>query len=714
MAVEPLEQRVLLAIDTLIQPASPAYDDLAALTGGTVPANLTEGDVRFEIGDDAADKLYDVDTVFDPVDGLRAVLRMADGASPQEKGLTQFPVVLHAGPELAVAYDLAVLLPDHRMVDAMHADRAASAQAIVYGAGQTMIDGQPLAPDSGSTESSADADDKSIDQKLDEIAALARTAAENFLGPTDPQSRLGLYEDLRKLSADLDAAKLRAAAPPTPGHQPTQPPPDGSAAGTLAEESVVEEPILDPATLADYAHRLGATAYVLAGRMKLDASTGGAALADAAREALDAAYSQSDLYFKGWTGEGVNSDLYRTERTDLGTRQYSVWYEAGQASLTDQFAIDLGREALLQLSVPLDHDSSGRLRTANQSTNRPAVEGTFVEGGIYANTPYDQFQPPFTGMHVTDYGSEQMESYIQFDLNQFALTSQEVTSANLQLFVPNPIYGSPVNAATVVPNYTWNTGLTYANRPTGLAQPAATWQPHAAFNYVDISDAVRRELRVGDMDFSFGLQAANPGVTPPDFVEFENYVRTPTAYHDQYDIQTAIADNPATPELEDILYRGDANFNGVIDGDDTGLFLRRLGKRHGDFDFDCVRRYLGRQHDLGQLGYRRRSRSRLPRRRREPRYQGGHLRHQRRLRKLGHVQSKPNAARDPDAHAHAATVRDDHQQQHLDGLPVRRRDLVPGKPDDQPNARPGDQGLCQRRHGSDGHLHRHARGGAGV
>jgi hypothetical protein len=75
---------------------------------------------------------------------------------------------------------------------------------------------------------------------------------------------------------------------------------------------------------------------------------------------------------------------------------------------------------------------------------------------------------------------------------------------------------------------------------------------------------------------------------PADFAAFEKFVRNEAAYHDLYDQYTAIADDPATALDEDILYRGDANYDGVVDAGDTELILRQLQQVQGDFDFTDV------------------------------------------------------------------------------------------------------------------------------
>ncbi len=328
---------------------------------------------------------------------------------------------------------------------------------------------------------------------------------------------------------------------------------------------------------------------MLAGRMKLDAAAGDPALADAAREALDAAYSQSDLYFKGWTGQGVNSDLYRTERTDLGTLQYSVWYETGQASLTDQFAIDLGREALVQVSVPLGFGSSGGLRIAALTTDvTPVVasQGVFVDE-VWYNSAYDSSNYDWLVQNIGT--GTQFESYAHFSLA--GLTSQEISEATLDLYaIYGLVQGTPEHAAKVVPGYTWNPGITWNNHMTlapGVGDAIATWTPHQDWNSIPITDAVRRAVRVGDMNFSGELLDTEPNSpVPADFAAFEKFVRNETAYHDLYDRYTAIADNPGTALHEDVLYRGDANHDGAVDAGDTERILRQLQQVQGDYDFD--------------------------------------------------------------------------------------------------------------------------------
>ncbi len=311
-------------------------------------------------------------------------------------------------------------------------------------------------------------------------------------------------------------------------------------------------------------------------------------LALAAQDAYIAAYTGSDLYFRGWTGKGVNSAVYQSVREKTHDVRYSVWYESGEAQLTDQFAIDLGREALVQLSVPQDEFSSwGGLRTASVTTDvTPVVasQGVFVDE-VWYNSAYDNSNYDWLVQNMG--AGTQLESYAQFNLD--GLTSQEISEATLDLYaIYGTVLGTPEHAAKVVPGYTWNPGITWGNHMTlapGVGDPVATWTPHQDWNSIDITDAVRRAIRVGDMNFSGELTAVTSGV-PDDFAAFEKFVRNETAYHDLYDRYTAIADDPGTALHEDILYRGDANYDGAVDAGDTERILRQLQQVQGDYDFD--------------------------------------------------------------------------------------------------------------------------------
>jgi len=581
LSLEPLEQRLLLAIDTPISPGDPIYDDLLSLVGAEVPQGLKQGDVRFVIADAQADALFDVDTVFDSVTGLRAVLRTAPGVAPDQKGLYQFDISLQVGKETLATVHADVLFPDSGMVQAIHVDRQQAAQEILAATG-IVVSGNPLdkldadgkiiddVPDgSGTTNPGAGEATEvgiaqavsmaEVDSKLDQFTAIVGAVTNNPSEPLSKADRLKLYAGLGRVADDVTSAKTN---------------------------------IDDAAVSADYAHRLGAAAYLLADRLKTDMADADPAVAAAARDAFNATYAQSDLYFRGWTGKGVNSELYRADRSDVGHVEYSVWYETGEAQLTDQFAVDLGRTAMVQVSVPLDNSSGGGLRLGSlltpTITTRSATHGTFVENGAYADTSNDNMA--YTAMHVTKWGTSQLESYVQFDLSLFNLTSQEVTSANLNLFnlTATPL-GSPLNAAKVVPRYNWivppntyNAALTFNNRPLGVGDPIATWIPQPSWNAIGITEAIRRELRVGDMNLSgaFDVGASNApfGPTAGDFRAFEQYIRDPAGYHAQYDRLTSIAN--------DILYRGDANYSGAIDAADTAGFLALHGLRQGDLGFD--------------------------------------------------------------------------------------------------------------------------------
>jgi hypothetical protein len=307
LLLEPLEQRLLLAIDSVIDPGSPAYDDLAALLSGEVPAGVTEGDVRFVIEEAEASKVFSVDTLFDPASGLRARLQVADGVDPHLKGLYEFNISLLVQQKGVATYRADVLFPDEGMVSAMHEDRAQAALAIVaeqnqrdigeilaaLGADGKFLDlAEPSEPEpgtststSGDVETSADSKTTIIAEKLDRFAALAGAVATDSVAATD---RLKVYAGLERLATDVDSEKATGD--------------DALAAG-------------------DRAHHLGAAAYALADRLKADMASSDIVLATAARKAFDAAYGQSDLYFKGWARSNTRCGTRREKqnlRTSLG------------------------------------------------------------------------------------------------------------------------------------------------------------------------------------------------------------------------------------------------------------------------------------------------------------------------------------------------------------------------------------------------------------
>jgi hypothetical protein len=536
LRLEELESRLLMTVDTSLG-AIPA------------PTQVTlDSSARFRITDSVAQQVFTVQTVNDPQNGLEAVLQMSPTAPTTLQTLYEFDVVLNVDGQDTATYDVQVVLPGAQMVSDLATEHTQEAQSVIadvdapVGAtvdsqgdvtehpmmvatvlhfGQSLSDiPSPLAmPPVAVTD---------VGTKLDVLSSMATQT------DADVQDRLNVYAGIDQVASDLAA---------------------------------------DPSQ--DEAHQLGATLYTLADQIQADMASSDTTLAAAAKQAYDAAVSQSDSYFSVWSGKDINSDVF--QQTVDQQDQYSAFYESGQVQLINQFAVNLGRPALVTVSVPQDY--LGMMATSNTAsalitTSGPAAD-TYVDlpSGTMAHNSD-------TTLDVSKATGLQQDSLIRFNLASMGITSQQVDSATLTLNGTSVSSVAPWLDARAVPNTSWVSTVTGTtvngdNSFVASGNSVSTFQAQTGTNTVDVTEAVREAVRVGDADFSGDVDNAKT-----EFDAFQELLQNPSAYNAQYGSLTTITN--------DILYRNDANFDGAVTSADVGPFLALHGELQGDLNFDHV------------------------------------------------------------------------------------------------------------------------------
>ncbi len=117
-----------------------------------------------------------------------------------------------------------------------------------------------------------------------------------------------------------------------------------------------------------------------------------------------------------------------------------------------------------------------------------------------------------------------------------------------------------------------------SNLTASFTSTLATWTPTAGqTSSVNVSQAVQRALLVGDSNAGGGLDVR--GVTG-DVDAFYWAIRNWTAYTTQFSGQTALAN--------ELLYRNDINWDGVVNTTDVDPMFHRWGLSRGDFNVDGV------------------------------------------------------------------------------------------------------------------------------
>ncbi|MBI2824024.1 MAG: DNRLRE domain-containing protein [Planctomycetia bacterium] len=189
---------------------------------------------------------------------------------------------------------------------------------------------------------------------------------------------------------------------------------------------------------------------------------------------------------------------------------------------------------------------------------------------------------PFTSVAL-DFSGNAKESFLRFDLSTMGLTSQQVDQALVSLYATGGS-GSPAPQAKIVYDNTWvESSLNWTNKPASSGAALAVQPGADGWSTVDVSEAVRQAIRVGDTNFDGVLDPpglpGSFGSAYGDFDAFETLLYDSATYNATYGAFSTLGAN-------DALYRGDANFNGQITATTDGpAFLKLHGMVQGDVNF---------------------------------------------------------------------------------------------------------------------------------
>jgi Ca2+-binding RTX toxin-like protein len=533
LLLEQLEIRRLMTVDT---------DQL--------DGNPSSQDLHFEIIGAQAQQLFTVDTVDDAQNGLEAVLHPAVGQAANLNSAYTFDVALKDADVTVTTYHVEVTFPTATMVSGLQNYQQQQVETLVIDPAQAQL--QQQSSDNG-TELTAD---------LDTDGSATATASQSYSDSTS-----GSLDDFASVAAEV-AGQIGAE----PSAQSRE---SAYAQFTQLLAASGNNPSAD-----DDAEKIGATLNTMLDQLHADMASNDPSLAAAAQAAYSAALPKSDLSLLAWSGKGVNSPVYELDRTDLQVVQYSDWYETGQLQLLDQFAINLGRPAVVTVSVPENYPSLitgySSLLTIHTGT---AEAATYIDSQASGSS----FGTANTIQVSNDGSGHQQDALVRFNLSTMGLSSQQIDSATLDLYATG-LTGSPQDTAKVVPNNSWSENLTWSGDNTSVSSvggAVASWSPQPGDNSIDVTDAVQRAVRLGDMNFSGDMDVGGRYITDSgDLAAFQLYLRNSASYMAEYGTSSTFAD--------DILYRGDANDDGTLNASDGSDFLALHGEISGDVDFDGV------------------------------------------------------------------------------------------------------------------------------
>ncbi len=530
---------------------------------------------EFVVSGDSA-KFFQVTTTRDSEGQFHAALFVAPGAELADTKY-EIEVTLVAGEEVLARQTVRIILPPLPLLDGLNDLRLVRAQATVESPDITRADEliQKLAPDGSFADvnsgqegslkdlSGEDLADRKSELSLDRVTELSKWLNDASATPAtsaDTATRTSLYAGLAAAADDL-AARKESLSPDEANRQ---------------------------------ARELGAAATLLLDQLQADVNSADTDLSTAASAALAKAFAGADIYYGAWTGLGVNSAIAIYKAPETKEVTYQAYYEAGTLAVNESLSIDLGgRTAVIASTVPPQFLLASAAVTYKDAGADATVE---IEN---PNTNYGSS----TELHVDvdpNNPEHEAESYLQFALQGSNSAEAYATKATLVLHPSgNGVDSSgtdPVVQASVVAD-NWSQGtINYNNRPadTSAVHIASGVATDTGPLELDITETYRHAIQLGDMDFNgsqfitYPNQGSYDVYQLGDLTAFEQYVG-PGGYLGTYSYNI----NAYSTFGDDVLYRGDANYDGVVNTDDLKPFMIHQGWNFADIDFDGVGGYYG-------------------------------------------------------------------------------------------------------------------------
>ena len=346
-----------------------------------------------------------------------------------------------------------------------------------------------------------------------------------------------------------------------------------------AARKVSALPALDQPT----SEKLGAIALVLGPQNQADVLSADAALAVSARELREELVRTTDSLYTLWSGYDTNHEMMRQLRNGETEEYVFTLYESGMYELRDDFFLNLDRAASIEARIELNPDRSAYSAPISfaafleASADNDRVTDTTVDESA-PTVSYPDLETVLVSNWDNGGQSQDFQGYFNFDLNGYG--SEHVTSAEVTLRVDSHAGSGTQHVAQLVMSDWEESSLTWQSSGTLAfgAQLGDPWNVAGGTTVtIDVTNAVNRALHLGDMNFSGALDV--PGVVG-DVQAFHTALVDPALHFDQH--------GHLFNYDGDLLARGDANFDGLLNAADINGFFAAVGYSLGDYNLDGI------------------------------------------------------------------------------------------------------------------------------
>ena len=352
------------------------------------------------------------------------------------------------------------------------------------------------------------------------------------------------------------------------------------------ERTLADTPVRDELTeeRAEQSERLtGKLALTLGRQLTQDIRSSDSEVAEAAQKARAELLKNSSPYYTLLTGLEANHEL--DSRKDFrGRTEFSLnIVEEGTLKIDEAIRVELGNyDAMVQTRTTWVSEPTFDFRYAAFTLNSEPVKDAFVfDGDPLANYNSSSL------IALDDFGIK-LESLLGFDLSAYegsvptsatlSLTPSFGTGVSVSLSAHDDLWGVDSTSAWDESTVTWDSYSSGLQSGFGGSIDQDTVQVGSPATF-DVTETIQRSLLLGDSNLNSEFDSNGAA---GDVEAFYTAATDFSAYSAKY------AGLELYSVANGLIYRNDANLDGVVDASDASTYLKRMGVARGDFNLDGI------------------------------------------------------------------------------------------------------------------------------
>ncbi|MEM9187458.1 MAG: hypothetical protein AAGB00_13280, partial [Planctomycetota bacterium] len=507
-------------------------------------------------GEDDSPETFSLATEYAADGTPTAVLSLTGDASAIAGNLQELTLELRAGASVLQSQEVLIDVASDAFVNKFYGARFDQAEASLPGDALPGDDAEPLGDlllllDADGTFPDLAGEANRLDETIDRLGQFAKLASASAEAgePISSDGRAKLYLALDVATTEAEAERLSAS--------------------TDAELAAAEQ----------RAQTLQQAGLVMAQLAQADADSSDAQVAAAAQGAVDALFEASDSYHTLFAGYERNQELARYESEVFQAELVIGSSEEASYAAHEHLRVELG-DALAMVQVTV----------VDGGSVAAAAALTTIGINAAADVTVDTNAQTVTGSDATLAVDANTESLLRLDLNAYAATAPLTAELVLHAETGGASKLAAHSDLWSLSAPAWDETLDWAQYSAeiagGFGADLGAWTNPSADTYtVDVTEVVQRAALLGDSNLSGSFDYAGPA---GDIESFYQAVTDWPAYEAQHLSGVRIDDPTTTDKVEGLVYRNDADGNGVVDASDRDKYFQRAGFLRADYNLDGV------------------------------------------------------------------------------------------------------------------------------